>query len=375
MKLEFLTSEVLPKLRQVAFIVSSKNSAQILSSVCFTVKGNTMCMTACDSTQWLTVRTNVISSDSDMEFCVVASDIVKVLNSLGGMKVIMVFDEEKKMLTCEYGKGELSMPYESAVEYPRPQVAKDNATKISASGKSMRRAISLCSVATAVNDDLRPMLKGIQFCFLGDSMTGTATDTHQLFRYSCKSTTVVRDGHKESFVLPPKAATALSMVADDDDVNIYISDSNAIFVGVDFKLTTVLIEGSYPDCERLINMGGSIKGKINKNEFVQGLSRAVMMGDKLKSLVSLKFVDDEFTISAEDFSYSKSSYEKIKCSTNEHPELNIGFNGIMLTELLKTFSDEEVSFELSQPNRPLFIHGNDEDGNGKYTAMLMPKLA
>lgn len=370
MTIEFLVSEVFPKLRQVASIVSGKNEAQILSSICFTVKGNTMYMTACDREHWLTIATSLVSADEEGSFCIVATDIVSALNNLGEMKVTMMLNEEKQQAICKYHKGKMAMPYESADEFPRPCSNQPTSEPISVSERAMRVAISKCKIAVG-HDILRPILNGMHFVFSGRGMNCMATDINEIVHYA-QDNSVSMTQEQESFVLSSKTSGILNAIMSDGSVEIRISGTQVVFKGQNYKLTAVLVEGHYPNTDKVLSQEGSIKGKVNKVELIQALIRATAMGEKTNSLVTFDLIGNELTLSSEDVGYNKSSFETISIQTNEHEDLHVGFNGSVLAELLKNHDEDDIPIELSSPKQPIIIRANDSANGSSLVSMLMP---
>ena len=371
MKIEFSTSEVLPKMRRVASVVSPKNSIQILSDICITIKGQSMMMTASDSALWLTERASLINVDSDTTFCVLASDFLGAMNNLGDVNVIMELDEEKKMLTCKYGKGKFTMPYESAEDYPRPVVPTENAAELVVPSGDVITAIRLCKVATA-NDILRPQLSGINFEFSNGRIICTSTDVHALTRFFGNVKEQNRD--HVSFILSQKVASVINSVLREGDVKITITDSKVVMVGVDYKLTVSLVEGNYPNCDKLLILSNKIHGTIDKVSLVQGLTRVLTMGNPKSPLIKMRVNNEGINISAEDYEFSKSATETIECNF-ENPlseELVIGFKGTQLIELLKCFEDNTIAFEMDSSKKPLILYGTEFMSKEDYISMLMP---
>lgn len=371
MTISFLTSEVLPKLRRVASVVSQKNSIQILSDICMTVKGQNLMLTASDGNIWLTERASLVSVDSDTSFCVLASDFLNVMNNLGDVNATIELDAEKKKLTCRYGKGHFSMPYESAEEYPHPLAISEDAAEVFVSGTELCNGIRLCKIATATNDVLRPQLNGVNFNFSEGDMVCTSTDTFIFTRYIGRG---IANANRDrvNFTLTQKVMSVANAVLKDEEVKLTVTDSKLVISSKDYKITASLIEGTYPNCERFISRTNEMVGTIDRESLIHGLNRVIAMGDTRNTLVKMNVSRNELNISAEDFEYSKSATETIECNLDIAEGFTIGLKGTLLIELLKCIDDEVVGFEMSSPVYPIFVYGTNNIKKDNYFSLLMP---
>jgi DNA polymerase-3 subunit beta len=198
-----------------------------------------------------------------------------------------------------------------------------------------------------------------------------ATDINEIVHYA-QDNSVSMTQEQESFVLSSKTSGILNAIMSDGSVEIRISGTQVVFRGQNYKLTAVLVEGHYPNTDKVLSQEGSIKGKVNKVELIQALIRATAMGEKTNSLVTFDLIGDELTLSSEDVGYNKSSFETISIQTNEHEDLHVGFNGSVLAELLKNHDEDDIPIELSSPKQPIIIRANDSANGSSLVSMLMP---
>lgn len=378
-KLKFNVDEFLPRLLQVAGVVNSKNTLPILGDVVFSthvgesVDERIVTLMASDGETWLTVKVPLVEFDEQITFCVIATDIVKVLSNLKGKSVEMVLDEETHTIKGSYGNGRFALPFEHTDEYPRSDMNMDGAIEKEIVAVNLSRAISKCDFAIA-NDKLRPILNGIHFDFASNGMTCFATDGQKMARYFDK--TVVSDNEETTgFTLPKKPANILfGLLANyDENVRLVFNNTCVSFGNNDFRMQTRLLEGNYPNCDRVIPKDNTIETIVSKGELLEALKRVMPMGDAVSELVRCLFAMGEITVSAEDFSYSKSADERIACDYASQ-ELSIGFNGNMLIELLQCIDSDTVKICLKDMTRAGVFKPTDEDENEEFVALLMPLI-
>lgn len=372
MKVVFETNCVLPKLSQVASVINSKNNIPILGDVCFTVNADSMILTGSDGELWVTERVEILDSDTNVTFCVSAQDIIKCLSSLKDEVVTMTLDEEKKTLTCDYGRGNINIPYESAEEYPRPMMDMNESYEIILPSSSLRNAIELTQTAIA-NDELRPIMNGIHFDFIDSSMTCNTCNFLKMVKY--RKTFSTMNATHAWFTLPKKPSSLLqSILSDiDEDVKLRFTSQAVSVSNKDFKVTARLLEGNYPDCDRIIPQETTIAVEVDSNEMVQAL-RHVLTVDNSGNLVTLTFVGNEITVSAEDITFGRSATETIKCINNTQEEFSICFSGVALTEMLKNISDDKVVIEMVEPKKPAIIYAKSAFHRDEYMSLIMPMV-
>lgn len=369
---------VLPQLSQVVGVINSKNSLPILGDVLVTtnVDGNNIMLNSSDSETWLSIIVPCVEKEVDTEakgFCVNATDFHKALANLKGEVVTMMVDFEKNNVQCAYKNGLLNMPIESMAEYPQPMMDSSECTDMTVKGADMVKAIEKAGFAVA-QDEIRPIMNGVHFDFLATCLIAVATDGQKLAKYSNYR---INNPSEEpaGFTLPKKPANIVLNILNgfDGDVTVRFNDKCVWVANGDFTLVTRLIEGNYPNYDRVIPTDNTIVTNIKKADFINALKRVTPMGNALSELVRLSFKMGELVISAEDYEFSKSAKEHVECDYAS-TELEIGFKGSILMSVLQNIDDETVHVEMKEPSRSaLFTPKEDAEGT-KYVSLLMPML-
>ena len=373
MRLKFSVDGMLPRLAQVVNVVNSKNALPILGNVVFQTRNdNGLTITASDSETWLTIKTPCKEFDEPMTFCVLATDIFKVLSNLKGKEVEITLDADTHMIQGTYAKGRFSLPYEDAAEYPRPTMEMADAMSIDINAANMERALNKASFAIA-NEKLRPIMNGIHFDFFNYGMVSVATDGQKMAKYVDKTIKLDMDGSTCGFTLPKKPVTLLSSLLNgcDTEVKVMFTDKCVAVSNDDFKLLTRLLEGHYPPYDRVIPTDNSVETIVNKSELIEALRRVLPLGNATSELVKLTFTMGNVTISAEDASFSKSADESIDCDFASQ-ELSIGFNGGYMMEILQNIDSDDVKVCLKEPSRAGLFKPTNADENEEYVSLLMP---
>ena len=373
MEIKLQSKELSSRLKMAAKVINSKNSLPILGDFLIETKGDVILVTASDSEQWLSLKCPISSCDGDVRFCVQSADFLKAVDNLGDVFVIMSLDDSTHTMTCDYGNGKFSMPYEDANEYPLANMDKAWSNDFIIDGKKVLKAIELTGFATA-NNELRPVMNGIHFDFFDDGMVCATSDGHKLARYKDKSVLLDVGEAIPNFTLPKKPSNILLTIlsAIEGDVKISFNDKAISVNNKDFKLSARLLEFRYPNYEAVIPKTSPITVTADKNSLLNALKRVLPMANDSSYLVELDFSNGQVVVSAKDIDFSKSASETVTCDCDT--ELKIGFKGSTLIEILRNINDDNVVIELDNPSRAGVFFSAFELARDEYLSLCMPML-
>jgi DNA polymerase-3 subunit beta len=375
MEIQLKAKELSAKLKLAAKVINSKNSLPILGDFLFEYKGNSLLyITASDGEQWLSQKMEATSMEtSEFKFCVNAPDFQKAIDNLNDYLVKIVLDDNSQTITCDYGNGKFTIPYDNANEFPQANMDTTGTNDLIIDSKQILKAIELTGFATA-NDELRPVMNGIHFDFFTDGMVCATSDGHKLARYKDKSITMEDGGTTPNFTLPKKPANILMSVLNvfDGQVKLSFNDKAISINNSDFKLSARLLDFKYPNYEAVIPKNSPITITIDKNSMLNALKRVLPMANDSSYLVELDFTNGQVTISAKDLDFSKSASETVTCDCDT--ELKIGFKGSTLIEILRNINDDNVVIELDNPSRAGVFFSAFELTRDEYLSLCMPML-
>lgn len=373
MEIKLQSKELLQKLKMAAKVINSKNALPILGDFLVETKGDVILITASDSEQWLSLKCPIVSCDGDARLCIPSSDFLKAVENLNDVVVTMTLDESTHTITCNYGNGKFSMPYEDADEFPLANMDKAWSNDFIIDGKKVLKAIELTGFATA-NDELRPVMNGIHFDFFDDGMVCATSDGHKLARYKDKTITKENDGSIPNFTLPKKPSNILMTILSTIEGDVKLSfDDKAISVNnKDFKLSARLLDFRYPNYDSVIPKSSPIIVTVDKNSLLNALKRVITMANNSSYLVEFDFSQNNVVVSAKDIDFSRSASETVTCDCDT--ELKIGFKGSTLVEILRNINDDNVVIELDNPSRAGVFFSAFEYTRDEYLSLCMPML-
>lgn len=355
MKILFDNKSVVTPLTNAASIITSKSLYPVLESVVFDVRKESVFITASDSDTWIITKAPLIESDEEGKFCIKADDIVKALKPLGDVAVSMELSSDRTYVTVDYSKGKIKLPVFKADDYPVTKKVSDEPKKRVVESSRILAAIEKALFAAA-NDELRPILNGINFRFTSERMVCCATNGFKLIRYTDRS--VKGDEYIDcQFTLPKKPASAIIPLLEQCEGNVTVDfDGSMLSVQCStFKITTKMLEGTYPNAEYVIPKDNSIIVTLQTEDILGSLRRILPLGSK-NALTKLVLSDNEIELSVDDIDFGRSAKEAFPCKY-EGETFEIGLDGNLLTEVVKSVGSDTITMEMSTPKNPVIMYG------------------
>ncbi|GIV34724.1 MAG: DNA polymerase III subunit beta [Chitinophagales bacterium] len=341
----------------------------ILEFFLFDVKDSTLTLYA-TNLETSMITSLQIESKAKGRVAVPAKILLETLKNLGEQPLTFNIQEQTNTIeiTSDYGKYRLAG--EQGDDFPRIPEADSKATA-NIPSNMLAKAISKTIFAVG-NDELRPAMTGVFFQLDKKEATFVGTDAHKLVRY--KRTDI--SGEKAvSFIVPKKSLQQLRSIlpSGSENVSITYTNSNAFFTFGTTTLICRLIEQKYPDYNAVIPRDNSSTLTINRLSFLSSLKRVIIFSNKTTTQIVLKMAGSELTVSAQDLDFSSEASEKLICSY-EGPDLEIGFNGKFLIEMISALESDEVIFKLSGPSRAGVLLPAEKEDAEDLLMLVMPVM-
>jgi DNA polymerase-3 subunit beta len=351
-------------------VLNSSNSLPILDNFLFEIRPQELVVSASDLETAITVRLENIDTKGEGVLCVPAKLLMDILKSIPEHPLTFTIDAKTYgiEIASEFGKYKLTGV--NGDDFPKaPAMDSDKSFKIP--GDVMSRAINKTLFA-AGNDDMRPVMSGVYFEINESETRFVATDAHKLVRY----TRTEAGGDPATFIVPRKPLNLMKGILGSvkSDVAVAYSDNNAQFTFDNVSLMCRLIEGKYPNYEAVIPKENPFKLTIDRADFLQSIRRVSIFANKTTHQVRLKMGGSELHISAEDLDYSNEANEKLSCSY-VGDDMEIGFNSRFLQEMLSNLDCDNITIEMSAPNRAGIMRPVElVDENEDILMLVMPVM-
>ncbi len=372
MKFVVSSTELLKHLNAISRVISSKNTLPILDNFLFRLEGKSLSITASYLETTLITTMELDHSEDDGLVALPAKILLDTLKEFPEQPLSFQLDADTMGMSILSANGKFAIPGQNGEEFPNQPTLNPEHYTINVPHDVMLNGINKTLFATA-DDELRPVMNGINIEISPVGMTFVASDAHKLVRYK---RTDAKSDNEASFILPKKPASLLKnlLPKEDFDVVLEFDEKNAIFQLTGFKMVCRLVEGRYPAYNSVIPVNNPNKLVIDRVEFYNTLRRVSVFANQASNLVRLKLTASELIVSAQDIDFAISAVEKIKCDFDGQ-EMEIGFKSTFLIEILSNLTSTDVKMMLSDPSRAgLLLPAEQEFEQEDVLMLLMPMM-
>ncbi|CCV03216.1 DNA polymerase III, beta subunit [Mesorhizobium metallidurans STM 2683] len=363
-------SNLLKSLNHVHRVVERRNTIPILSNVLLSAEGATLEMKATDLDLEVTEATpaKVERGGATTVPAHLLYDIVRKLAD--GAEVMLKTDEDGNAMTVTSGRSSFRLQCLPQSDFPE------------LSAGSFSHIFRLDSVA------LRGLIEKTQFAISTEEtryyLNGIYLHTHEAGG-KLKLRSVATDGHRlaraeidapagsegmPGIIIPRKTVSELQKLVDDPDVAVTteLSDTKIRFTIGSVVLTSKLIDGTFPDYQRVIPTGNDKKLIIDRQAFAAAVDRVSTISSERGRAVKLSIAEGQVTLAVNNPD-SGSATEELSADYSSDP-IEIGFNAKYLLDVAAQLTGTEAKFMLADAGSPTLIH-DMADETALYVLMPM----
>ena len=363
MKFSLSREALLNPLQLVVGVVERRQTLPILSNVLLSLEGNLLSMTGTDLEVEIKGSTEVVSSGEACEVTVSARKFLDICRSLpDGAQVDFSSSEGKAQIVS--GRSRFSLATLPANEFPSVDEGEQN-VEFSVSGSMIRGLIDSTSFAMA-QQDVRYYLNGMLWEVTHNQLRVVATDGHRLAL--CDGPCEVAVGDKISAILPRKGIIELSRLLADDEARVSIGSNHIRVTGADYCFTSKLVDGSYPDYDRVVPKGGNKLVVGDREQLKQAFGRTAILSNEKYRGVTIQLVNGAMHLAANNPEQEEAQEEVSVAYSGD--SLEIGFNVSYLLDVLNVLKSKEIRFTLADSNSSALVE--DASGASKATYVVMP---
>jgi len=369
--MKFIVSrDVLYKnLSAISGVLGTNSTLPILDNFLFTVEGDMLTLMASDLDATMTATIQLTNVEGEGSVAVPSKTILETLKLMEDTPIVFDINLENHTLKFSAINGEYDSSCFPGEEYPAIK-AMDTSQIFEIDAQILQRAISKTLFATG-NDELRPNMMGILCELSPENITFVATDAHKLV---CYKNTAVKIDDTISFILPKKPIAQLKSILAGVTEKIkveYAVDTHHIrFSFGNIVLFSSLKEGKFPAYQSVIPKENPNKFVVDKKAFHKSICRVGIYSNQSTYQVRISLSEEKTVITAEDLDFSNKAEENI-VGTYSGEAMDIGFNSKFLREMLENMDSNEISLEMSQPNRAALLIPTEQDSPEEDLLMLI----
>lgn len=364
MKFRISREALLKPLQVVSGVVEKRQTLPILSNVLINVSQNRLTLTGTDLEVEMTASTDIQGADNG-ESTLPARKFMDICKSMPeGAEIEITLEEQRALIKS--GKSRFTLATLASTDFPATEkiTAANEYTLSQAQLKQLIEQTAFCMA----NQDVRYYLNGLLLELKQDLLRAVATDGHRLAMCEVKCDLV--PGEVTQVIVPRKGVMELLRLLSDSDATCKL-ELNTNFLRItldDIVFTSKLIDGRFPDYDRVIPKGGDKIVTADRDVLRQGLQRASILSNEKYRGIRLNFTGNILRATVNN-PEQEEALEEIDVNYSGD-EIEIGFNVAYLVEALNAIKQEQVELTLIDANSSCLLRGVD-DSASRYVVMPM----
>jgi len=329
-------------------IISSKNAISILSNIYFEAKDGALTIKATDmKVNFETkVPVDVVESGS---VTVYGDKFYGILNSIPDGEIEFEQTDSKINIKTAVKKARFQLKSIASDKFPEFTASGGNTFELPV--RDLKEMIQQTIFAIS-GDETRFFMTGIFFEKADNKFNMVATDGRRLAFVNKSAAASVADF--SGIIIPPKILNiVLKRAGDEGMAGISLTDKTIFIQFGSYKLSSILIEGKFPDYRRVIPEKQTRSFTINRQEMLDALRRVSLLVEQKSHRVYLGISPGSASIYCEESDIGNAR-EEIPCKYDGE-ELSIALNYRYLEEPFKVMTGDEISILFTDPNKTITI--------------------
>jgi len=364
MKFSISREALLRPLTLVAGVVERRQTLPVLSNVLIEIEGDQVALTGTDLEVELIGRTVASAVEEEGAATVPARKLMDICKSLPEQSEIQLAVEEGRAV-LRSGRSRFTLSTLPAAEFPSIEEA-EGGQELSVPRGTLKHLIDSTAFAMA-QQDVRYYLNGLLLEIQTNLLRAVATDGHRLAMCSRAVDVVVEQSQK--LIVPRKGILELSRLLDDSDepVSLTLGSTHVRVHTGDFTFTSKLIDGKFPDYERVVPRNGDKVLLAERADLRQMLSRTAILSNEKYRGVRLYLEPGNLKVMANNPEQEEAE-ENIAVEYSG-AAMEIGFNVGYLVDVLSVLNEDRMQMTLANSNSSALM---EEPGGGDALYVVMP---
>ena len=363
------------KLAMVSRGVSARSTIQLLGGILLEADEGSVRLSATDME--ISIQT---SSEADVEeggrVVVPARIFNDVVRSLPGGELSLAHDRSEGVLKLSARDNEYRIRAYAAEDFP--QLPKfDEAAAFKMSGEALVETVEKVSRSYS-RDETRPVLTGILISFEESRVKMVTTDSYRL---SIKETELATTfGGAREAIIPARAMQEVGRIyssSDEEQVEVILSENQALFRIGDVLFGTRLIEGNFPEYKRLLPNTFEREISVRREDLIGTLRRVNLFAQRQTPPVpvSMTFSEGAVEVTVRNGEVGEAR-ERLPATSED--DFHISFNPSYLLDGVSAVDSEKVLFKLNESLKPGLIMPDTSPDDGSagedpdFLYLIMP---
>src|ERR671916_685879 len=361
------------KLQLVSRGVSARSTIQLLGGILLEAGGEALKLSATDME--ISIQTSSPAEvEGDGRVVIPARIFNDIVRSLPGGSFSLEHDNSEGTVRLVAEENEYRIRAYAADDYPQLPVFPEEGT-FRMSGESLVETVEKVSRSYS-RDETRPVLTGILISFEDSRVRMVTTDSYRLSIKETELATTAFEGSREA-IIPARAMQEVSRIftgSDEEEVEVSLSENQALFRVGDVLFGTRLIDGNFPEYRRLLPTTFEREISVGREELMGTLRRVNLFAQRQTPPVpvSLSFSEGAVEVIVRNGEVGE-AHERLEATSED--DFLISFNPGYLLDGVSAVDPEKVVFKLNEALKPGLIVPGENGGTGEepdFLYLIMP---
>lgn len=355
---------LLRPLQLLAGVVERRQTLQVLANVLIVAKGSTVEIVGTDLEVELHVRVENVRVEQEGSTTLPTRKLGDIFRSFGeGAQVSVQLEADRSIVRS--GRSRFVLATLPAADFPRTGGGVADFSLV-LSQTDVRSLIDRVSFAMA-QQDVRFFLNGMLLEVGPDYVRSVATDGHRMAMFTLKG--IVGAGERRQVILPRKGVLELARLLDGSENTCqFVFGKSHVSVSIGgYTLTTKLVDGQFPDYEKVIPKSLSRSFVGSRETLKDAFSRVAILSNEKYRGVRLKLEPELLTVQANNPEQEEA--EEVVAVQYEGAPVEIGFNVAYLLDVMNVLGTPDVKFGISDANSSALI---ESPGHEDAVYVVMP---
>jgi DNA polymerase-3 subunit beta len=345
----------------------SKNVYPILNNIKIDVLNDKLILTTSDGDIVITYELKSLNLKVyETGSFIIQSKIIEIIKSIepGDLRISVVDDNKVSIIGHNY---DCLLNMENVENYPKVEIINPE-LKNSIDSYVLKQLIRETIFFTAVGSK-RPVLQGINFVYGNSKLIVSTTDSHRLAKKEINIDTI---NDEFNIIVPSKPLGDLQKIIESNtkcEVKFGIYDNKILFEINDIKFQSRLIEGAFPQVEKIIPSDDKItvRLKFNKEDLIKKLNSAGVLStrpesqEETRKIARMIYQSNNVTIESSNRDYGKSTLSLQLTSDPVGQPISLLFSLNDLIDPLKVINSSEIVILIVNETRPFVFKPVDDD--------------
>ncbi len=366
MKFTIARDRLLKALQLATGVVERRQTLPVLANLLIKANADGVALTGTDLEVEMVAHTDV-DVEQVGEITIPARKLADIWRALPDGADVSVSVEGDRA-TVKSGRSRFTLATLPANDFPEIEGGETDVV-VSVAQADLRALIDQVGFAMA-QQDVRYFLNGMLFEVTEDHLRTVATDGHRLAMCTKGCTLESPIAARRQAIVPRKAVLELSRLLDEEDeaIRIQLGLNHLRVTKGPFTLTTKLVDGQFPDYDKVVPKDASRTLVGDRDTLRQGFQRASILSNEKYRGVRLAIASDQLTIQANNPEQEEA--EEVVPVEFNGSDLEIGFNVSYLLDVLSVMSAAGVKLSVSDANSSALLESATSD-DALYVVMPM----